>query len=529
MTDNKSSFHSVEKQLGMTLDVRASLLAKNTIFSLIGQGLPLIVAAISMPFIIHGLGLERFGILALAWAVLGYFNIFDLGLSRAATKFVAEALVKSNQKKVSSVVWTSVIVQAALGVLGGFVLASITPLLIDRILNIPPALLHEARSSFYLIAVSLPFVFITGSFRGVLEASQRFDLVNAIKVPFSMANFLLPLLGVFLGWRLPGIIFLLVASRCLATIIHYWLCGRIFPFLKAICPPNTRELHTLVSFGGWITISNLIVPIFIYLDRFLIASTLVISALSYYTAPYEVVTKLLIIPSSLVSVLFPAFSSLYSGGMRDKLNVSVARSIKYLITIMVPATIFFLLFAEEILRIWLGSDFAEQSTIVFRLLSVAILFNSIGYIPFTLIQGVGRPDVVAKYHLIELPLYVSVAFFLINMLGINGAALAWCLRMGWTIPIFFVLCIKKAGVPLKTLSENGTIRSLLAGSSFLLLTGFLLLLSHRFGLATTALLSIILLVGFTALVWYYVFDYVDKELIKKLLRMVSKVKRAKYV
>ncbi|MCI0403070.1 MAG: flippase, partial [Acidobacteria bacterium] len=50
------------------------------------------MGVLCIPPIIAGLGAERFGLLALAWAVLGYFNIFDLGLGRATTKFVAESL-----------------------------------------------------------------------------------------------------------------------------------------------------------------------------------------------------------------------------------------------------------------------------------------------------------------------------------------------------------------------------------------------------------------------------------------------------
>jgi O-antigen/teichoic acid export membrane protein len=76
-----------------TLEIKGGLLARNTLFNLIGQGLPLVVAVVTIPLIIQGLGIDRFGLLSLAWVVLGYFAIFDLGLGRATTKFVAEALL----------------------------------------------------------------------------------------------------------------------------------------------------------------------------------------------------------------------------------------------------------------------------------------------------------------------------------------------------------------------------------------------------------------------------------------------------
>ena len=79
------------------LEIKGSLLARNTLLNLIGQGLPLVVAVVTIPFIIHGLGIERFGLLSLAWVVLGYFAIFDLGLGLATTKFVGEALGKGEE------------------------------------------------------------------------------------------------------------------------------------------------------------------------------------------------------------------------------------------------------------------------------------------------------------------------------------------------------------------------------------------------------------------------------------------------
>jgi len=80
-------------------NISGKLLARNTLLNFIGQILPLIVGVVTIPFVIQGLGTERFGLLSLAWVVLGYFAIFDLGLGRATTKFVAEALGRGDEKK----------------------------------------------------------------------------------------------------------------------------------------------------------------------------------------------------------------------------------------------------------------------------------------------------------------------------------------------------------------------------------------------------------------------------------------------
>ncbi len=71
------------------------LLARNAVWNLIGNGAPMVVAVFCIPILIRGLGKDQFGVLALAWALIGYASLFDLGLGRAAraeyeAKYTAE-------------------------------------------------------------------------------------------------------------------------------------------------------------------------------------------------------------------------------------------------------------------------------------------------------------------------------------------------------------------------------------------------------------------------------------------------------
>ena len=62
---------------------------KNVFINGMGLGGPLIFAVLCIPLLINNLGVERFGILTLMWAVVSYFGLFDLGISRALTIQVA--------------------------------------------------------------------------------------------------------------------------------------------------------------------------------------------------------------------------------------------------------------------------------------------------------------------------------------------------------------------------------------------------------------------------------------------------------
>ena len=85
----------------------SKLLIRNTAFNLAGQGVPLIAALVAIPWLIHGLGADRFGVLTLAWAAIGYFSLVDLGLGRALTHAVATRLGSDREDELVSIGWTA--------------------------------------------------------------------------------------------------------------------------------------------------------------------------------------------------------------------------------------------------------------------------------------------------------------------------------------------------------------------------------------------------------------------------------------
>ncbi len=196
---------------------------------------------------------------------------------------------------------------------------------------------------------------------------------------------------------------------------------RQFGFDKALLRP-------LFSFGGWMTVSNIVSPMMVYVDRFLIGSILSIVAVAYYATPYEIATKLLIVPGALVGVLFPAFSTAMVADLRRGAML-YHRATKYVGLFLFPSVFALILFGHNLLQIWLGHEFAVHSTRVLQILSIGVFANALATVPFALIQGIGRADITGKLHLIELPFYLAAVWLLTKHLGIEGTAIAWTIRV----------------------------------------------------------------------------------------------------
>jgi len=457
---------------------------------------------------VRGLGTERFGLLSLAWVFLGSFSIFDLGLGRATTKFVAEALGKGEHEKVTPLVWTAVTVQAIFGIIGGVVLFGISPYLVEHVLSISPDMITEAKTTFHLLALFVPVVLISGSFSGVLEAAQRFDYANIVRIPSSTLTYLLPLVGLSLGLGLPGIVVLILLAKigCLAGFIA--LNFHQMPELKKYSV-SFSQFPRLFSFGGWIMISNILGPIIYYLDRFIIGSFLTMTAVTYYTVPFEMTSRIGIISGSLAMALFPAFSAL-GIARRDDLQRLYVRSIKYLLMMTGPIVLILLVFADDILCIWMGADFAKQSTLVFQILLMGYLIALIHPMSGGLLQGQGRPDIIPKLYLVYFPFNIGLVWIFVQTMGITGAALFFALRSLIESALYFIISSKLIHLPYSSLKENGLWRSL----GTLLALGMLLWGASIIDLFATkiGLIAIIALL-YIMFTWYYVLDEIDKNII----------------
>jgi O-antigen/teichoic acid export membrane protein len=499
--------------------IGGSLLARNTVLNLVGQGLPLLVGVIAIPFTVGGLGVERYGLLSLVWVILGYFTSLDLGLGRATTKYVAEVLGSGQEEQVPRLVWTAVSIQALFGLVGAAVLATITPFLVERILSIPVAVTAEAKSIFYLLALAIPVVFVSSSFAGVLEAAQRFDLLNAVKIPSNLLTFLLPVVGVILGFQLLGIVALMLLARFVACLLLLLLDLRIFPNLKHFSA-SFALLSRLFAYGGWVTVSNTVTPIFVYADRFMIASLFSISAVAYYTVPYEAVTRLWIVPVSLAMTLFPTFSALEGSGDRQRLGMLYARSVKYTLLAVGPIVLIVVPFAEEILQLWLGSDFSMRSALVLKILALGVLINSVAHTPYALLQGIGRPDITAKFHLLEVPIYVATIWIFLGKWGIAGAAAAWTLRVSLDTLLLFVAAFKVCRVSPRLFTTTN--RLMFTSLALLVLSGAAYGLKNLTGDLPLFVRSIVFvtLLGLSAfVVWRNVLDASDRGALVKVIKL----------
>jgi O-antigen/teichoic acid export membrane protein len=417
---------------------RRGHIARNALWNIAGSCVPLVVAAVAIPQLIKRLGADRFGFLTIVWVIIGYFSLFDFGLGRALTNLVARFLGDRRENDVPALTFTATTLMLGMGIAGALALASAAPVLVHRVLNMPVWLQPDGLLSLWAVSVSIPIVIVTTGLRGVVEAYQRFDWSNIARIPQGIFNFAGPLIVVQFSSTLLPIVLVLLAGRVALLIAYGVMAYRLLPKVRTGRLFQTETIRGLLSFGGWMTVSAIISPVMASLDRFLIGTLMTMQAVAFYSTPNEVVTKLLLLPAGLAGVMFPAFSTLLVSDPEEA-NRLYSRSVKCLTVALLPPVTAIMLFGHFGLRVWLGADFANQSTLVLQILSIGVLANGLAHVPFALIQGNGKPEWTGKLHLLELPLYLALFYPLVRSFGIIGAALAWSGRMVVDAGVLFAL------------------------------------------------------------------------------------------
>lgn len=435
------------------------MIIKHTFYNLAGLGLPLLAAIFSIPILISELGIERFGLLTLIWAIVSYFGLFDMGLGRALTRELADVFDQEKDELIGPLVMTALVIMTGLGVVAGLLMVALAPWGIALVKGVPDQ--QEAINAVYVMALAMPFIVLTACFRGILEAKQAFGILNLIRLPMGLFTFLGPLAVVLYGQpRLDWISLVLVAGRILGCVFHAWPAWLLIPRNHGPLRVHTYLIKSLSVSGGWMTVSNIISPFMGFIDRFLLGFLVSANAVTYYVTPQELVTKLSIIPGSLTAVLFPIFSAkktIHDGQMWLLLKLAV----NCLFLVLLPLTVSIALFANELLTLWINKDFADQSAIYMQIFAVGVLINSLSQIAFTLIQSYGKSRVTAIVHLVELPLFVITVCMLTLFYGGFGALIAWFLRIALDAVLMFTQCSRMLFQPIKDLFSHKVLGFLL--------------------------------------------------------------------
>lgn len=396
-------------------------LIKNSIWNLSGYVIPTIIAIPALGYLARELGPELFGIYTLAIAIVGYAGIFDVGLTRAIVREIA--LYRNDIEERKKIISTSTVFIIIFSSAGMFALYIFIPNIV-KLLSVSALHIVEVESALKILVFSIPVFLLNQLWMAILEGDEKFPIVNFQRSIGSSIIAGLPALLIIYHNNLVNAIIGLVIGRVISLFIAFIIVRKEVIKSKLSFHPITFK--RLIFFGGWITVSNIISPIMVYFDRFVISSILGAKVVGFYTAPSEAIGRLGLLPGALSRAVFPRLSNIIS---HEDFNTQLKFSFKLMIAGCLPVVVLGIIFSDKILLLWMGEEYAKNSSLILSILLVGFFFNSLAQIPFTAIQSLGKAKLTALLHCLEILPYLVLLYFFVHYYGLIGAAYAWSIRV----------------------------------------------------------------------------------------------------
>jgi O-antigen/teichoic acid export membrane protein len=401
-------------------------LRRNTTYNVAGALLPLAVSLVTIPLYLGLIGEARYGVLAIVWLLLGYFGLFDFGFGRATAHAIASDSMHSDAvARWEQTFWTALLINLGLGVVGAVLLCLCAYLLFADVLTIATPLRAEMVAAIPWLGLALPVATASGVLSGALQGREKFLALNLVSVMGTFLFQVLPLLVAAL-WsvRLDVLIPAAVLARMITIAVLLIQCRRhiISSYRPTYSAARARQLF---SFGGWVTVTSLVGPMMVILDRFVIGAIAGAKAVSHYTVPFQLAERSTIIPLAISSALFPRLTAVSTIEQRH-LSYS---ALQVIACVMTPLFVGGILLIEPFFNWWISPEFSSASANLGRMLLAGFFFNCFAKIPYALLQARGKPDLVAKTHLAELLPYLALLYLGTDSFGAVGAAGAFCIRV----------------------------------------------------------------------------------------------------
>lgn len=398
-----------------------SSLLKNSVLNVFGVILPAATAIPALGYMARELSLSMFGLIMLIWALVGYAGIFDAGVAKAVVREISCSTSISDK---NIIMGTAVSIVGVTGMLATGIVFISSRHIVDFI-NISPAEIGVAERSINIAALCMPLFLISLVLQAYLEGIEDFVVFNLYRSFSGVILYAMPALGLFIYNDFLYVVIGLLLARFASLIMCFSIVHKRISVVKWSF--SKLVLIRLFRFGGWLTVTNIISPFMVYMDRFIISSILGPKAVAVYSAPAELVSRMSILPVAIGRAVFPRLSALYGG------NKSAASELKqaylYSIILTAPISLFVIIFSPYIIELWLGNAFSKQAEIILRVLILGFLFNAIALIPYNELQSKGKSYLTAKIHLLEVLPYLGLLILCTKYYGVIGAAFVWTFRM----------------------------------------------------------------------------------------------------
>lgn len=408
---------------------RSAIILRNITSNWIGFVVNAAVTLALTPYVLHELGVARYGIWILTSSFIGYYGLLDLGFRTGVTQYLTRYLALRDYEKASETLSSAV---AALSVLGSLMIvlsiggAYLAPLFF----TIPADMLQEAFWCILIVGISSAVQCVFSPFATMFTSLQRYDLANMIGI----ATRLLTAGGIFaalkMGHGLIGVSIAFCGANVIDFLVRWQVALRLAPELDVTWKmAKLDRLREIASFGAWNFLTSLNYYIYNYVPNILIGAFMPIAAVGHYALSVSLSRQVNSVLSPVAQVMYPAATELHVQNDLIGLEKLYHHGSRLMMLVMLPAVLGAIFWSEDFYRLWIGGKYISGTpfhsvAFLFQILSISTVTSYTTSIAQQILIGAGKVRQVAIALIIGSAINLTFSLILIHFYGLAGIAVA---------------------------------------------------------------------------------------------------------
>ena len=386
-----------------------------------------LVGLFLMPLMIHSLGDELYGMWMFAASLLGFYLLFDMGLSSATQRYVSQAIGRESHKEADVIANTSFVLFTVIGVFAlliSFVLAYFLPLLLKNITHI-----HLFRIIMLILGANLAISIPMRVFSGILMSHLRFDIQTGIELFKLFVRAALVVLVLKLGYSVIAVALVFCSSDLLGYFLFYIFARKTAPYIRINMKSfDKTKIKTLYGYSWKTLVAQIADKLRFDVDNFVIVAFLGLNFVTVYAIAARLARHFIDLITSVVGILTPVFSQYEGKGdfqaIREKFILST--KISSYLAIFIGGSL--IIFGKAFIQRWMGPQYLEAYPLLVVLtipLTLALMQNP----SIQLLYGVSKHNFFAVFNSVEGISNLIISLILVGKFGVMGVALGTAIPM----------------------------------------------------------------------------------------------------
>ncbi|MGG9960054.1 oligosaccharide flippase family protein [Ferruginibacter sp. SUN106] len=403
-------------------------IASNIIANFFGKVYIALLAIVMVPIYIRYLGIESYGLVGFYTTLLGSFAILDFGLSTTLNREIAKARATSaDPSQLRNLVFTLETVYWVMGVVICLVILLLSGTIANHWLKAEHISAVTIQRSIFLMGLVIAFQWPVGLYHGGLMGMEKqvlFNVISIIMMTLRAVGVLLIL--IFVSSTIEAFFIWQVAINLLYAL---WMRYVVWKHLTVEKPKrkfSVASLKLIWKFAAGLTSTGIVAFFLTQADKILLSKILPLQEFAYYTLAFTISSSLTNFTTPISSAVFPKFSGLAASHQFDALKNIYHQASRLTASVIIPVALTLVLFAPEILMVWLkNADTVAHTSNLVRLLVIGTMFNSFMMTPYLLTLAFGWTRFSFYQNLIAAIILVPLLFWWTHLYGALGATFVW--------------------------------------------------------------------------------------------------------